>query len=70
MCLLRPWDVGRIYYRSRFAGYSGGWLMSVAATIVNGPDQCRLGQCKQEVNIQWQQGGAVPPAAVQSPARM
>lgn len=33
-------------------------------------EQCRPSQYKQEVNIQWQQGGTVPSAAVESPPSM
>lgn len=37
--------------------------MTIATTILH----CGPSQYKQEVNIQWQQGGTVPSAAAKSP---
>lgn len=61
-----------------FVGRSGsyflhcyaGELTSIAATIVNGPEQGWPSQYKQEANIQWQQGGPVPSVSAEPPPNM
>lgn len=55
-------DIGRHFLR-----FPASQSTSNAVTIVSGPERFGSSQYKQEVNIQWQQGGPVPSSAVESP---